>query len=171
MHQRQRAFTLIELLVVIVIIGSMLGLAVFSMGSAGGSRELRNEAERLAAVMARQPEAATLDNRAYGVQLRRDGYRVLRYDEQRAQWMAQRDHPLPAWMQLDFTLEGTPLQLPASDEDDSTPANQPHLLLLSSGELSPFNLRLRDSRPGGQTYSLSSDGFSLPLARLNQTGK
>ena len=174
MHQRQRAFTLIELLVVIVIIGSMLGLAVFSMGSAGGSRELRNEAERLAAVMALQLEAATLDNREYGVQLRRDGYRVLAYDEPRAQWLppeGQRDHPLPAWMQLDFTLEGTALQLPASDEDDSTPANQPHLLLLSSGELSPFNLRLRDSRPGGQTYSLSSDGFSLPLARLNQTGK
>jgi len=43
-----RGFTLIELLVVLVIIGCLVGLAVFSTGIAGPSRELNNEAERLA---------------------------------------------------------------------------------------------------------------------------
>lgn len=174
MRHRQRAFTLIELLVVIVITGSMLGLAVFSIGSAGGSREVRNEAERLAALMTLHLEAATLDNREYGVQLRRNGYRVLTYDEQRAQWIpteGQRDHSLPTWMQLDLQLEGTALQLPGTSETESPLANEPQVLLLSSGELSPFSLQLRDSRPAGQAYSLSSDGFSLPLAHQVQAGK
>ena len=119
MLSRQHAFTLIELLVVIVIIGSMLSLAVFSMGSAGGTRELRNEAERLAAVIALHLEEATLDNREYGLQLRRDGYRVLAYDEHREQWTPpddQRDHPLPSWMQLDLKLEGAALELPVAGE-------------------------------------------------------
>lgn len=177
MFSRQHAFTLIELLVVIVIIGSMLSLAVFSMGSAGGTRELRNEADRLAAVIALQLEEATLDNREYGLQLSKDSYRVLAYDEPRAEWAplaGQPGHQLPDWMQLDLKLEGTPLQLPESTGTDEPTAKhpaQPQLLLLSSGGLSPFSLLLRDSRPSGQSYALSSDGFSLPQARMEQAGK
>jgi general secretion pathway protein H len=177
-HRRQRAFTLIELLVVIVIIGSMLSLAVFSMGSAGGGRELRGEAERLAAVMALLLEEATLDNREYGLQLRSDGYRVLAYDEVRGEWAApaaSHDHPLPSWMRLDLQLEGSALTLqPVASKDDDESAGsklQPQLLLLSSGELSPFSLQLSDRRPAGQAYELSSDGFSLPQAAATQGRK
>jgi general secretion pathway protein H len=177
-HRRQRAFTLIELLVVIVIIGSMLSLAVFSMGSTGGGRELRGEAERLAAVMALLLEEATLDNREYGLQLRSDGYRVLAYDEARGEWAApadSRDHPLPSWMRLDLQLEGSALTLQpvaSKDGDESTGSKlQPQLLLLSSGELSPFSLQLSDRRPAGQAYELTSDGFSLPQAAATQGRK
>ena len=177
MLSRQHAFTLIELLVVIVIIGSMLSLAVFSMGSAGGTRELHNEADRLAAVIALQLEEATLDNREYGLQLSKDSYRVLAYDEPRAEWAplaGQQTHHLPDWMQLNLKLEGTALQLPeasVTDDPSAKHAPVPQLLLLSSGELSPFSLQLRDSRPTGQSYALSSDGFSLPQTRMEQAGK
>ena len=170
-RSRQRAFTLIELLVVIVIIGSMLSLAVCSMGSAGGGRELRGEAERLAAVLALLLEEATLYNREYGLQLRSDGYRVLAYDEGRGEWAApaaSHDHPLPSWIRLDLQLDGSALTLPpvASKDDDESAGSklQPQLLLLSSGELSPFSLQLSDRRPAGQAYELTSDGFSLPQA-------
>jgi general secretion pathway protein H len=177
--RRQRAFTLIELLVVIVIIGCMLSLAVFSLGSAGSGRELRSEAERLAAVMALLLEEATLDNREYGLQLRSDGYRVLAYDDARGLWAPPpetADYQLPAWMRLDLELEGAPLKLPqvaSEDDDEQAPEAklQPQLLLLSSGELSPFSLQLSDRRPAGQAYELTSDGFSLPQATAAQGRK
>lgn len=177
MLSRQRAFTLIELLVVIVIIGSMLSLAVFSTGNGGGARELRSEAERLSAVIALQLEEATLDSREYGLQLRRDSYQVLAYDERSGGWTAlssSRAHQLPAWMQLDLQIDGSALQLPTltnTEEPEAISTLQPQLLLLSSGELSPFRLHLRDSRPNGQTYAMSSDGFSLPQAHQAQAGK
>ncbi|MDO9320855.1 MAG: type II secretion system minor pseudopilin GspH [Pseudomonas sp.] len=181
-YGRYRAgFTLIELLVVIVIIGCMLSLAVFSMGSSGGGRELRGETERLASVIALLLEEATLDNREYGLQLRNDGYRVLAYDDTNGLWAPAPqtvDYRLPSWIRLDLQLEGAALKLPqvASqvDEDDEMPANaklQPQLLLLSSGELSPFHLQLSDRRPAGQVYELVSDGFSLPQATAIQGRK
>jgi general secretion pathway protein H len=171
MHNRQRAFTLIELLVVMVIIGCMLSLAVLSMGNSGGSRELRGEAERLAAVIGLLLEEATLDNREYGLYVRGASYRVLAYDDSRGQWQPRADTPeyqLPEWIDLDLELEGSALKLPArvsaDDEQASESKLTPQLLLLSSGELSPFTLRLRDQREHGQVYALSSDGFSLPQA-------
>lgn len=79
----QRGFTLIELLVVLVILGSLIGLAVFSTGIAGPARELRSETERLGGLIGVLVDEAVLDNREYGLSFTREGYRVLRYDPQR----------------------------------------------------------------------------------------
>ena len=65
----QGGFTLIELLVVLVIIGCLVGLAVLSSGVAGPSRELNNEAERLAGLIGVLVDEAVLDNREYGLRL------------------------------------------------------------------------------------------------------
>ena len=68
-------------------------------------------------------------------------------------------------------LDGAPLQLAAvrgADDDEERPAAKgeapPQLLLLSSGELSPFRLQLSERGKGGAAYELHSDGFSLPRA-------
>jgi general secretion pathway protein H len=39
--------------------------------------------------------------------------------------------------------------------------------MLSSGELSPFRLRLSERRKDGMRLSLSSDGFRLPRVELD----
>jgi prepilin-type N-terminal cleavage/methylation domain-containing protein len=64
-----RAFTLIELLVVLVILCSLIGIAVLSVGIAGPGRELHNEAERLGGLIGVLAEEAVLDNREYGLLL------------------------------------------------------------------------------------------------------
>ena len=185
--RREGGFTLIELLVVIVILGSLVGLAVLSMGSSSSSREVRDEAQRLATLIGLMVDEAVLDSREYGLLISKDGYRVMHYDEADARWRDAGDgkaHQAPEWMQLELELDGSPLKLVApvkreddpiglSDDEDRerrrAPRVQPQLLILSSGELSPFTLTFSDNRPGGTGWVVSSDGFSMPRAVAEET--
>lgn len=185
--RREGGFTLIELLVVIVILGSLVGLAVLSMGSSSSSREVRDEAQRLATLIGLMVDEAVLDSREYGLLISKDGYRVMHYDEADARWRDAGDgkaHQAPEWMQLELELDGSPLKLVApvkreddpiglSDDEDRerrrAPRVQPQLLILSSGELSPFTLTFSDNRPGGTGWVVSSDGFSIPRAVPEET--
>ncbi|WP_417786955.1 type II secretion system minor pseudopilin GspH [Stutzerimonas xanthomarina] len=180
--RRDGGFTLIELLVVIVILGSLVGLAVLSTGNTSSSREIRDEAQRVATLISLMADEAVLDSREYGLLFDRDGYRVMHYDEADARWLDvgnREAHQAPAWMRLELELDGTSLELvaPVKREDDPAglsddedrerrraPRVQPQLLILSSGELSPFTLTLSDQRPGGSRWTVSSDGFRMPRA-------
>ncbi|AHL73701.1 general secretion pathway protein GspH [Stutzerimonas stutzeri] len=180
--RRNGGFTLIELLVVIVILGSLVGLAMLSIGSTSSSREVRDEAQRLATLIGLMADEAVLDSREYGLLFSRDGYRVMHYDEAEARWRDAGDdkaHIAPEWIQLELELDGSPLKLvaPVKREDDPiglakegdrerrrAPRVQPQLLILSSGELSPFTLTFSDQRPGGTGWVVSSDGFRMPRA-------
>lgn len=188
MRRRARAFTLIELLVVIVLLGILVSLAVLTTGSSSTSRELRDEARRIAALIGVLSDEAVLDSREYGLLVNREDYRVLRYDEADARWREverRKVHRLPEWMRLELELDGTPLELVApvrqaddraglsdadsrgrSRERNSGPRLEPQLLILSSGELSPFSLRLSERKVGGSTWLIASDGLRLPQAEL-----
>ncbi|MGG2397271.1 type II secretion system minor pseudopilin GspH [Pseudomonas sp. SH1-B] len=168
----QRGFTLIELLVVLVILGSLIGLAVFSTGLAGPARELRSEAERLSGLIGVLLDEAVLDNREYGLSFTREGYRVLRYDPLRGEWQTvdRQAHRLPQWAELTLEVEGQ-----AENEVAALPSeggeSAPQLLILSSGELTPFRLRLSERRRDGLRLQLSSDGFALPRVEQLDAGR
>jgi general secretion pathway protein H len=166
-----RGFTLIELLVVLVILGSLIGIAVLSVGIAGPGRELHNEAERLAGLIGVLAEEAVLDNQEYGLLLSREAYQVLRYDPLKQEWqaLAGKPHQLPVWAELSVELEGAALDLPLPEGDEpAKDALVPQLLLLSSGEISPFRLRLAERRADGMRLQLVSDGFQLPKVEIEQ---
>ncbi|MDF5818705.1 GspH/FimT family pseudopilin [Pseudomonas aeruginosa] len=75
---------------------------------------------------------------------------------------------LPEWAELTFELDGQPLVLAGSkgEKEQKKGTDQPQLLILSSGELSPFRLRLAERGPEGRALSLSSDGFRLPRVEV-----
>ncbi len=163
-------FTLVELLVVLVILGTLIGLAVLSTGIAGPSRELRNEAERLSGLIGVLTEEAVLDNREYGLWFDAVSYQVLRYDSVKAKWQVvdRTPHKLPVWAVLTLELEGAAMKLPSAnaEEEQKTSERSPQVLILSSGELSPFRLLLAERRAQGLRLQLSTDGFRLPKVEL-----
>lgn len=156
-------FTLIELLVVLVLLGVLTGLAVLGSGVANSpTRQLHDEAERLQSLMRVLLDEAVLDNREYGLRFDNRRYRVLRFDAAAARWepLDSKAHALPDWVDVDLKVDQQ--SIGASEEGDSKQSKPPQLLLLSSGELTPFTLRLAGRGKGAPSIWLDSDGFAEP---------
>lgn len=141
-----RGFTLIELLVVLVIIGILVSFATLAVGNDRDGL-VQEEARRLAALIELGGEEATLQGRELGLQFTRSGYRFMFLEPQEdgpALWLAlERDSLLRARefhpeVTPQLELEGLPQTLPAEPPEQGAP----QLFLFSSGERTPFLLRL-----------------------------
>ncbi|MEZ5671166.1 MAG: type II secretion system minor pseudopilin GspH [Thiotrichaceae bacterium] len=139
----QHAFTLIELMVVIVIIGIVLTFTTLSIGDGGKRQQLQQEAERFIALLSLASEEATMQAQELGVSFSATQYQFWRF--QLPDWKRLiddeilRQRNLPPGMILTVEIEGEKITLPET-QDHST---QPMLLLLSSGEITPFTARFQ----------------------------
>lgn len=132
-------FTLIEVLVVMVIIGVMVTLTTLTVGDSGEQR-LKREAQRLSALLRLAQEEAVFQSQQWGLSVHADHYQFSLW--QHPGWQVVKDddrfrpRSLPQGVQMELQLEGTPLHL------DETA--RPQILILSSGECTPFELTFRD---------------------------
>lgn len=140
-----RGFTLIEIMVVVVIIGTIVTFAVLGL-SMGRDDTVEREARRLHAVLELASEAALLEARELGLILEPDGYRFTELDGDAWYGIRESDrrylnpHALPDQVRMEVEVEGLPGDRePGASEDD-----RPGIMLLSSGEITPFRLRLSD---------------------------
>jgi len=159
---RQRGFTLIELLVTIVIVGIVLSIVTLSLNLAGDDREIRREVQRLMSILEVAQDDAMLQGREFGIEFLLGAYRFVEYDSLSELWLeipgedVLRMRALPEGMELSLrledklmTLEENPIALAANgdeDNDDRTLQAKnytPHVLIFSSGEMTPFELRIR----------------------------
>ena len=142
-----RGFTLIEIMVVVVIVGLMVAGAVLALGSLGTDRSLEQESRRLQALMAYARDQAELQTREFGLRLVPDGYEfvVLDVGLKQSQWRTAgeddslRKRTWPGGIQAELDVDGRRVVIKA-DVSGSEPL--PQVMLLSSGEMSSFNVRL-----------------------------
>lgn len=144
-------FTLMELLVVIVIIGIIVASASLAVGVLGRDRELEEEAKRFAAVLTQAKEEAELQGLDVGVFVTQPAYEYLRYDGRREYWLPIEDdrlfktRELPEGVRARLWIDGREVvlkpKLEPYDEKERDKHN-PQVMALSSGEVSPFEMRL-----------------------------
>ncbi len=153
----ERAFTLIEILVVMVLVSVIMAVAMLSFGLLTDDRGLEKEARRLASLIGVVTDEATTQGRDFGLEFMSGGYRFVEHDPLLDQWfevigddyLEQRD--LEEGIEFELFLEEhkvllhTEAQETEKDEDDRrrdlTDDYLPHVLILSSGDVTPFELR------------------------------
>lgn len=184
---RAAGFTLLEMVVVILITGILVTFAMLSIGNRPMEDKLENEARRLQAIIQLAAEESEARGVEIGLRFSRSGFRLLAIDENR-RWDdyerqgALRRRAVAEPLQLRLRVEGRPVELKAEDpkevqdakpkEDgelrptDKAKAIEPQILLLSSGEMTPFSLEL--IAPGlAYGYRLEGDLFGrLKLERI-----
>lgn len=146
-----RGFTLLELLVVLLIIGVLISFAVLSISRADNAVE--EEAQRLAALIKLASQEAVLQGRELAIEFDGDRYDFLAFDG--TEWQPLDDdellraRTLPFDVIVELEIEGERLSLSTVQGEQKGAGNAPpRIFLLSSGEMSPFNLIVRKTAEG-----------------------
>lgn len=168
---RPAGFTLLEVLVVLFVVAVMAGIAVMQLGSRDRDRALETEARRLQHALELTRQEAVLTADEWGLETTADGYRFLRLNFEDGRWEALssrpwREHRLKDDIALKLRIEDRrrgPSALAGSDRE-----RRPDLLILSSGEVTPFRIELEPAWPG-PTWVLESDGFGAIKAERGST--
>lgn len=153
-----RGFTLVEVLVVVVIVGTVVSIAMLSFGVLGTDRELQTEARRFASLVEMTRDEAAMQSREFGIEVMTGAYRFVEYDGLSGRWAdvpgddTLRLRSLPEDEEFELYIEDKRIRLddePAQIEDPdekrgmtSIKPYAPHLLVFSSGDATPFELRI-----------------------------
>lgn len=178
--RRQQGFTLLEVMVVVLIVGVMVTFASLSIGSRVNEDKLETEARRAEAIIKLASEEAEAKGVEIGLRFTEGGYRLLTLDSSR-KWqdyeiggpLRRRSFQSP--FALDLRVEGRPIVLPPeltpeqekalaesaelkSQRENDAQRMTPQVLLLSSGEITPFALQL--TAPGiTASYRIEADAL------------
>lgn len=154
-RRRAAGFTLLEIMVVIVIIAIMAAFAMLSVGSRSVDDRLEQESRRLGKLLALLSDEALFKSEQFGLLVETGGYRVMVLGE--GGWApfqgsaALKPHRVPEPLTLSLQVEGREVAPydpdAAADEsrgetesNDGSAGPTPQVLVLSSGEMTPFRL-------------------------------
>ena len=148
---RSRGFTLLEVMTVVFIIGVILTFASLSIGQNEDHR-VRDEAERIQHLLQLVSEEAVLQGKELALQLNRQGYQFVTLEGDKWQPVTDdkllRQREFPELFTLELSLWGKPMNL----DDKDKPVR---ILLLSSGEITPFQLLFK--MDNGEIYQLQGN--------------
>ena len=155
----QSGFTLIELLTVVLLIAVIAGFSAFSL-SGDPHRTMETFAKRFTQQFEFLTEDSAFSGNEYGLLVEKDSYRYVVWDQTR--WRIPQDKSIaqtqkfPELIDVDLFLDQesilsliseTTLLYNSNDEDDNDNEEEiepPQILILSSGEVTPFSLQLKD---------------------------
>ena len=164
---------------VLVIVGILMAVAFLSFGILGDDRSLDREARRLGALIELVSDEATVQGRDFGIEFLSAGYRFVEYDPLIDQWFEVigdeylQQRALDEGVEFELFLEDRKIQLHSEaqdieredeeDDDDNDAVNRyqaprrdltddylPHVLILSSGDITPFDLRFMRFADGSE---------------------
>ena len=159
---RQRGFTLWELLVVVAIVAITVSLLQFSSGLGDGNRELKRVGKNLGKLFHLLSQEAVFENRNYAISVQEQGFLVLEYRD--GEWEPSND-AFFARIKMTDTQSSELLIDDKAVENASENTYRPDILILSSGEMTPFEWRISD-RLTQSMISLQGD----LLGRVLMTG-
>jgi general secretion pathway protein H len=137
----QRGFTLWELLIVVAIVAITLSMMQFSMGLGGENRELKRVGKDLGKLFHLLNQEAVFESRNYAISVQENGFIVLEFDG--GAWTPADDSfftriKMSESQSSELIIEDQVIDISKKTEPD------PHILILSSGEMTPFEWRIRD---------------------------
>jgi general secretion pathway protein H len=159
-------------MVVVVIIGLFAGAAVLSIGIVGNDRNIEREAFRLRSLLTLLREEALMQSRDFGILFTETGYRFYAYDYVLLNWVVPDgedlfvQHQIDELLNLDLRVEDRELVLNrefeaerSADADEEEDRPEPQVMILSSGEMTPFEAAFyRDLTGGRVTLAAELDG-------------
>ena len=156
-------FTLVEILVVLIIVSVMSGIVVTSLPSSFQNSDFDEESLRLKTVIELIREESLTRASEYGLKTDKDNYSFFVYNEMEQNWTQLNtkpyaEHKLGYGILLKTTIEDNELILADEEDEESSVSNAPRILLLSSGEMTPFEITIALGRD--KTRTLVSDGYS-----------
>jgi general secretion pathway protein H len=175
-----RGFTLLEIMVVVAIIGLFVGITVLSTDIVNFERRLEQEADRLDTIISFAADEAVLQSRDFGIFVCEDSYHFFVYDYDLAEWLPYGVVPFETRrvaedMLIRLSLEDREVVLEPEDEfflpdmtveldeDDLDELPDPQIIILASGEITPFRmefLRESDTLAPGMVLSVAFNGDS-----------
>ncbi|CAA6808108.1 MAG: Unknown protein [uncultured Thiotrichaceae bacterium] len=144
--KKRRGFTLLELLIVMVIIGVIVGAATLSIPH-NKTSQIEKEAQRFQALLKLARDEAVFQSRSVGVLFEESGYQFMLSGEEQGQWVALSDKQLrprvlPEGFSFRVDVQG---QMVSFEDADSEERLVPHVFVLSTGEITPFNVTISDT--------------------------
>ena len=139
---RQGGFTLWELVIVVAIVAITVSMVQLSVGLGDDERELKRIGKDLGKLFHLLGQEAVFENRNYAISVQDGGYLVLEYAD--GNWSVVEDK----FFQRFKMTENQRSQLIINDlviDTSNSDSPRPHILILASGEMTPFKWEIRDN--------------------------
>ncbi len=144
MNYKINGFTLIEIMVVITIISVIISFVTLSIGDGNLAQKLNQESQRLAYLLTLASQEAVMQSKEMGVYFDADSYSFCDLQIETNSCTTCKiitsnvfkPRNLPIGIQTEVRVDGETIL------SNKTCKNMPQLLILSSGEFIPFEIRL-----------------------------
>ena len=160
-----RGFTLLEIMVVVAIVGIFVGVTVLSTDLVAFERRLEQQANRLGPLISFATDEALLQSQDFGLLINERSYHFFIFDYELEDWVPYverpfESHTLESDMVMSLVIDDREVILETAEaafprqwefpltEGEVELMPDPQILVLSSGEITPFALEfLRELQP------------------------
>ena len=137
----QLGFTLWELLIVVAIVAITVSMVQLSVGLGDDDRNLKRIGKDLGKLFHLLNQEAVFESRNYAISVQDNGFIVLEYSE--GKWLPSSQSFFEKYKMTESQSSELIIENQVIDISKKTEP-EPHILILSSGEMTPFEWRISD---------------------------